>query len=184
MGGTTPRPRAYMTITAPPTAALGDMVEFRVVGRAKAGDGVVECTAQPLTAYMGSDRQICRVSPTLRAVVARDLGLRLAAEVRELTVPQGQKGEVAVRVDAASAIDVLPVSVNLAGTGFKANLGVQQKLPVKDGAVRVPIACDNLPAGRYAIVVALAWDSETRKGRPGPCTEVILLNVVAATAAK
>ena len=74
--------------------------------------------------------------------------------------------------------------MNLAGTGFRANLGVQQSFLVKDGVARVSIASETLAPGRYAIVVALAWGSETRRGMPGPCTPIILLNVAAATATK
>jgi hypothetical protein len=184
LGGDAPRPRAYMTITAPADAKIGDTAEFRVVGRAKVAGNVIESVAQPLTPYMPTDRCIARVSSQMRAAVGRDLGLRLETDVRELSVVQGQKGEATVRIVSAAPIKEMPISVNLAGAGFKANLGVQLKLPVKDGAVRVPIACESLAPGRYAIVVALAWDSETRKGMPGPCTPVILLNVTAATAAK
>lgn len=183
-GETAPRPRAYMTITAPADAKIGDVAEFRVVGRAKAGGTVIESVAQPLTPYLPTDRCIARVSEQMRAAVGRDLGLRLETDVRELNLVQGQKGEVTVRVISAEPIKDLPTSVNLCGSSFKANLGVQQKLPVKEGAIRVPLASETLAPGRYAIVVALAWDSETRKGMPGPCSPVILLNVTAATAAK
>jgi hypothetical protein len=183
-GKDAPRPRAYLTITAPADAKVGDVAEFRVVGRAQSGNTVVESVAQPLTPYLPTDRCIARVSSQMRAAVGRDLGLRLETAARELNVVQGQKGTVDVRVVSASPIKELPTSVNLAGSGFRANLGVQQKLPVKDGVVRVPLATESLAPGRYAIVVALAWDSETRKGMPGPCTPIIMLNVTSATAAK
>ena len=183
-GGEAARPRAFMTITAPADAKIGDTAEFRVIGRAKAGNALIERTAQPLTVYLPNDRQICRVSPQMRATVAREVPIRLETETRELTVVQGQKGEVEVRVVTPAPLPVVPLSVNLAGPSFKANLGVQLKLPVSGDKVRVPIAAESLAPGRYAIVVALAWDSETRKGLPGPCTPVIFLNIAAATAKK
>jgi hypothetical protein len=185
MGGeTAPRPRAYMTITAPLDAKIGDTAEFRVVGRAKVGGNVIESVAQPLTPYLPTDRCIARVSEQMRAAVARDLGIRFETDARELNVVQGQKGEAVVSVVTPKPLKEVPISVNLCGAGFKANVGVQQSLPVKDGTVRVPLACESLAPGRYAIVVALAWGSETRRGMPGPCTPIIFLNVAAATAAK
>lgn len=182
-GGTTPRNRAFVTLTAPATARVGDVAEFRIVGRVKSGAGVVERNAQSLTAYIPNDRQYCRVSPKLRAVVGRDIDVRLACDVREIHVAQGRKAEAVVKVSPAPN-GPLPVSVNLAGQSFKCNLGVQQKLPAVDGVLRVPIDCDELPPGRYGIVVALAWGSELRIGMPGPCTPLIVLNVSEPTAAE
>lgn len=182
-GGQPPRPRVIMTVTAPPNAKPGDVVEFRVVGRFRTGDKTVERTAQPLTSLMTGDRQFCRVSPKLRAAVAQDLGLRLASEKSELNVVQGQNAELAVKVEPATFTQ-LPVSVNLAGPSFKCNLGVPQALPLKAGVVSVPIACDKFTPGVYPIVVSLAWTSETRKGMPGPCTKVVLLRIGQPTAAK
>ncbi len=182
-GGQPPRPRVIMTVTAPPNAKPGDVVEFRVVGRFRTGDQVIERTAQPLTSLMTGDRQFCRVSSKLRAAVAQDLGLRLASEKSELSVVQGQNAELAVKVEPATFTQ-LPVSVNLAGPSFKCNLGVPQTLPLKAGVVTVPITCEKFTPGIYPIVVSLAWTSETRKGMPGPCTKVVLLRVGQATAAK
>lgn len=182
-GGTTPRNRAFVTITAPTAAKVVDVAEFQVVGRVKKGDAEIVRTAQPLTAYIPNDRQFCRVSPKLRAVVAHDIGVRLVAAAPEINVLQGRNAEAVIQVSPA-VNEPLPVSVNLAGQSFKCNVGVQQKLPVIDGAVRVPIVCDQLPPGRYAMIVALAWGSELRVGMPGPCTPVFFLNVTSGTAAK
>jgi hypothetical protein len=182
-GGTTPRNRAFVTITAPTAAKVGDVAEFQVVGRVKKGDAEIVRTAQPLTAYIPNDRQFCRVGPKLRAVVAHDIGVRLVAAAPEINVLQGRNAEAVIKVSPA-VNEPLPVSVNLAGQSFKCNVGVQQKLPVIDGAVRVPIVCDQLPPGRYAMIVALAWGSELRVGMPGPCTPVFFLNVTSGTAAK
>ncbi|MBL9094399.1 MAG: PPC domain-containing protein [Planctomycetaceae bacterium] len=185
-GGELNRTRAFLTVTAPPSAKVGDVVEFAVVGRFQASGQVVERVAQPLTSYMPDDRQFCRVSPKLRAVVAQDLGVRLSTDVRELEVPAKQNGELAVRI-APADFTQFPVSVNVAGNSFKCNVGVPQKLPVKDGVVRVPIVCESFAPGVYPLVVALGWDSETRKGLPGPCTKVVLLKIAApgtTTAAK
>ena len=182
-GASPARPRVIMTVTAPSNAKPGAVAEFHVVGRFRTGDKTVERTAQPLTSLMTGDRQFCRVSPKLRAAVARDLGLRLVSDKSDLSVVQGQNTELAVRVEPASFAQ-LPVSVNLAGASFKCNVGVPQTLPVNDGIVRVPITCEKFTPGIYPIVVSLAWTSETRKGMPGPCTQVVHLRVGQVTAAK
>lgn len=182
-GGQPPRPRVIMTVTAPQDAKPGDVVEFRVVGRFRTGDQVIERTAQPLTSLMTGDRQFCRVSPKLRAAVGYDMGLRLASEASEINVVQGQNAELIVKVEPPSFTQ-LPISVNLCGPSFKCNVGVPQTLPLKSGVVTVPISCDKFTPGIYPIVVSLAWTSETRKGMPGPCSKPVLLRIGQPTAAK
>ncbi|MGC3969930.1 MAG: DVUA0089 family protein [Pirellulales bacterium] len=182
-GGDQARPRVIMTITAPPTAKLGDFAEFQVVGRFKNGDKVVEKIVQPTTTYMGTDKQFCRISPKLRVGVGQDLGVRLSTDVEELRVVQGQNGELPVTVTPSDFAEFC-ASVNLAGNGFRCNLGVVESLPMKSGVVRVPIASNSLPPGIYAIVVSLNWGNETRRGMPGPCTKVVHLHVGQPTAAK
>jgi hypothetical protein len=183
-----PSKRALLTITAPPDAKAGDVAEFRVVarpvdpktGKPKPADAATVYHVQPLTAYMPNDRHYCRVSPTIRAAVARDLGLKLAATVPTLKVVKGEAGSLDVRVEPAN-LPELRYSVNLGGASFKCNLGVPQTAPVKNGVATVRIPCESLVVGKHPIVVSLAWDSEFRKGLPGPCTGVILLEIVEAS---
>ncbi|MBA4016922.1 MAG: hypothetical protein C0483_07035 [Pirellula sp.] len=182
-GGSSARPRVLMTVTAAKDAKPGDVVDFQVVGRFESGGKTIERTAQPLTSLMTGDRQFCRVSPKMRAAVADDLATRVTSEKSDLNVIQGQNAELAIHVEPSSFAK-FPVSVNLAGASFRCNLGVPQTLPVKEGVVRVPITCDKLTPGIYPIVVSLAWPSETRKGMPGPCTEIVHLRIGQATAAK
>lgn len=180
-GGNGPR-RVFLSLTAPANAAVGTVIPLSIVGRAVQEGVALERAAQPLTEYMPDDRQVCRVSPQLRAAVTSPRGLRLEAEARDITVEQGQPTEVAVRLEPAEFESVRLV-VNLAGNSFKCNLGVPQTVAVRDGRAVMPIACQGLPVGRHTLVVAVAWGSETRRGLPGLCTPTIQLNVVPPSAA-
>jgi len=172
------RARVLMTITASPTAEVGDIAEFRVTATSPGGGGPVTTLVQPLTDYMSDDdRELCRWSPVMRAVVARDVGLRLTAKTPELRVPAGGRGELAVGVEGAPPGE-FTASVNLATDQIQLALSPPQKLPLVDGVMRVAIPCENLAPGIYPIVVAQAWVSETRQGMPGPCTPIVHLHVV------
>jgi hypothetical protein len=109
--------------------------------------------------------------------VARDLGFKLEASAPTLKVIQGESGSLEVRVDPKE-LPELRYSVNVGGASFKCNMGVPQTAPVKNGLATVRIPCETLAVGKYPIVVSLAWDSEFRKGMPGPCTGVVLLEIV------
>ncbi|MBN8627688.1 MAG: PPC domain-containing protein [Planctomycetes bacterium] len=182
-GGPQARPRVIMTITAPPTAKPGDVAEFQVIGRFKNGNEMVEKVVQPMTTYMGTDKQFCRISPKMRVAVGQDLGVRLSTDLEKLVVVQGQNAEIPITVSPADFTE-FRASVNLAGTGFRCSLGVVESLPLKNGVVRVPVTCNSLPPGIYPIVVSLNWGNETRRGMPGPCTKVVHLHVTSPTAAK
>jgi hypothetical protein len=182
-GGAQARPRVIMTITAPATAKPGDVVEFQVIGRFKNGDKMVEKVVQPMTTYMGTDKQFCRISPKMRVAVGQDLGVRLSTDLEKLVVVQGQNAELPVTVSPADFAE-FRASVNLAGVGFRCTLGVVESRPVKEGVVRVPVTCNALPPGIYPIVVSLNWGNETRRGMPGPCTKVVHLHVTSPTASK
>jgi len=182
-----PSKRVLMTITAPADSRAGDVVPFRVVarpvdpktGRPKPEEAATRYRVQPLTAFLSTDRQYCRVSPQLRAGVGRDIGLRLEAAVPTLKVLKGEDASLEVRVTPVD-LPELRYSVNIGGAGFRCNLGVPQNAPVKNGVAAVRIPCASLPVGKHPIVVSLAWDSEFRKGMPGPCTSIVLLEIVEA----
>jgi hypothetical protein len=182
-----PSKRALMTITAPEDSKPGDVAAFSVVarpvdpktGKPKPQDAATVYRVQPLTAFLSTDRQYCRVSPQARAAVARDVGLRLESTGPTLKVAKGESGSLDVRVTRAN-LSELRYSVNLGGASFKCNMGVPQTAPVKNGIATVRIPCENLVAGKHPIVVSLAWDSEFRKGMPGPCTSIVLLEIVEA----
>jgi hypothetical protein len=171
------RARVLMTVTAPATAKVGDIAEFQIMATSRDAAGTRTVPVQALTDYMSDDdRELCRWSPKMRAVVARDVGLRLAAKSPELRVPAGGRGELEVRVEGASGNE-FAASVNLATDGIQLALSPPQKLPLAGGVIRVAIPCESLAPGIYPIVVAQAWGSETRIGMPGPCTSIVHLHV-------
>ncbi len=173
--------KLFLTITAPEDAAIGEMVEFRIVGRAVTGERSIEKTAVRLTQYLWQEPNRFRPSPVSRAVVARSQGLWLESEVTEITAAAKSKIDIPVRFVTTSGKPPgqVSLSLNRATTHFKCALGAPLKIDASSGAASVPFQLpDGFAAGHtYYIVVADAWSSETRKGLPGPCTRLIRLTV-------
>ncbi len=167
----------FLTITAPKDAAVGTVVPFRVVGRVRHEEKVIERVSYPLTWFYTSDTGFFRVSPQSRAAVAKPKGPWLESTLEELTVRQGENSTIPVRVHGDPAIMEIPLVVNLAES-IQCNLGTPATIPVKDGIAKVPLVdTARLPVGTFAITVAQTWRSDIRIGMPGPCTRIIRLHV-------
>jgi len=179
--------RVFLTITAPADAAVGTVANFRVVGRVTVGDKTIERVAQPLSVYYPTDRTYGRWSRQSRAIVAASQGPYLKTNVETLTVIEGTNSELPVEIVGMAGDGKHKLVANIARSGIQCVLGVSQLANVVGGKTVFPLTTDALPVGTHALVVARAWDSETRKGMPGPCTPIVQLNIVprnTTTAAK
>jgi hypothetical protein len=154
-----------------------------VIGSVKREDRTIEHIAQPLTLYVWQEPNHFRYSPIARAAVAPSTGITLAAATRQVEGKPGETIQVPITIDRLPGHenDPLTVSVNEGKTHFACAVGppVTVKGPVKNFDVPLKIA-DTKEPGIYGIVIAMGWSSETRKGMPGPCTEVIYLKVLPA----
>jgi hypothetical protein len=172
--------KVFLTVTAPQDANVGDMVEFQVVGRAKHGDRSIEHIAQSLTQYSWGEPNRFRYSPHSRAVVARPTGIHLESDARSITAKAGDTVSIPVRVihQSDKPADKLSLSINRATTHFKCSIGAPVNIQLDTTQVAVPF---KVPAsyqpGVYEILIADVWNSETRKGLPGPCTQLIRLKI-------
>jgi hypothetical protein len=177
------QPQPILTITAPADAAIGTVVPFRVVGRAKVDGKVIEREAQPLTLYGSAhnDRMHLRVSPQARAVVANYLDCWLETSAKELT------GEVGATVNIPVTLHRRPdlkrdISISVDGPTVAAATGWRTPLALKPDQNQVTLPLTINPRtrpGTYGIVVSRAWAADIRAGRPGPCTPIIVLHVKA-----
>jgi hypothetical protein len=173
--------KALMTITAPANAKIGDLAAFRVIGRAENEGKVIEREAWPQTLLGSShtDRMHLRYSPVARAAVAPPLDSRIECGVKELTVKIGEKAMLPVNVFRTPGM-TNPISISIDGEALGASSAWRTPLTLKPGEneVQLPleIAADRHP-GTYGIVVSRGWAADLRAGRPGPCSELILLSV-------
>jgi hypothetical protein len=170
-----------LTITAPPDAAEGTIVPFRVVGRATHEGRTIEHEAQYLTLYGNAhnDRMFLRYGAAARAVVAGPMDCQVEALVTELTVPHGGTVEIPVRVhrrpDAPAEIGLGVDGISVyAGSGWRPPM----TLAPGQSDVLVPLTVSpEWRAGVYPIMVSRSWNADLRAGRPGPCTPVIKLTI-------
>lgn len=182
-----PRPafgqKTLLTITASPDVAPGTMAEFQVVGRAAMGDREVVHRAEALTLHMWQEPNRFRLSSIARAVVAPPYAFQIRALQKELSGKPGEKISIPIRIetpDGKRPKSLTGVSVNRGQVHFQCAFGPQVPLsgPGPEFSVPVTIPANTQP-GIYGLTVADAWSSETRKGIPGPCTELIQLTVAA-----
>lgn len=172
--------KVFLTITAPPTASVGDMVSFKVVGTATQDGRTIQRTAQALTHYSWGEPHRFRYSSQSRIIVCAPAGQPLASSIAEITAKPGDMVEIPVRVNPQSDNEAgkLRLSVNRATTHFKCSIGAPVNVSVTNGEAAVPI---NIPSsykpGIYEVLISHVWASETRKGLPGPCTRVIRVRV-------
>lgn len=172
--------KPLLTITAPAKAAVGTIATFRVVGRVEQDGKVIERVAMPQTLYGSShtDRMHLRYSPLARAVVAPPQDCWLETSVKELTVPLGGTVQVPVKVhrkpDAKGAIGIsIDGETPAAGSGWRTPL----TLKPDENEVTLSLEVKEKRPGTYGIVVSRSWAADLRAGRPGPCTQLILLHV-------
>lgn len=171
--------KQFLTITVPPDAQPGTVSNFRVVGRAKVGERMIERTALPLSLYYSSDTGFFRISSTARAAVARPQGPTLAAPQTEVTMTLGETAQIPVAIADAGDLQEISLNANVCSNGVAANWGSPQALPIQDGKVLFPLQVpEGLTTGTYPLVIARSWRADIRTGVPGPCTPTIKLTVL------
>ncbi len=172
--------KVFLTITAPVDAALGTVVPFRIIGRAKRGEEKIEHQSWPLTLFFTSDIGFFRASQQTRAAVAKSQGpwLELAG-VTEITLNPGGTATLPIKVlGAAADLKAMPLVINLATNGVACGLVTPQNAPIKDGIAEVTIKIPaEMSIGTFHIVAAQTWGSDIRVGMPGPCTPPIKMVV-------
>jgi hypothetical protein len=173
--------KVFLTITAPVGAAVGDMVEFRVIGRAKTESGELVRAAQPLTLLLWQEPNHFRAGMKSRVVVASPQGLPIESDVATLSAKANSTVEVPLTIPEFAETPNQPVSlsVNRAGAHFVCSVCPPVKVQFSDrkGIVTFPLPSTFQPGREYEILVSNAWTSETRKGLPGPCTSLIRVKV-------
>ena len=175
--------KVLLTITAPPDAKVGDMAEFRVVGRVEETGRVIERTAHPqsLLGSSHTDRMHLRYTPVARAAVAPPLVARVETSVKALTVEAGGTVNIPVKVyRAAGAKTAATLSVDGETVAASSAWRTQVTLKPDETEVVIPMEVKEKRPGTYGIVVSRGWATDLRAGRPGPCTQLITLHVTAA----
>lgn len=174
--------KVLLTVTAPADATPGTIAPLRVVGRAEQGGRVIEHEARYLTLYGNShnDGMLLRAGPTARAVVAPRLDCRLSTTARTITARRGETVQIPITIERYKEGAALGLVVN----GPTVSAGCGMSPPTTVGASQneflLPLKINrDAPLGRRGIVVARSWASDLRAGRPGPCTPLIELEVVA-----
>jgi hypothetical protein len=175
--------KVLLTITAPMDAKIGDTVTFRVVGRAVQGGREIVHEAYPQT-LLGSGaikRMHLRYSLVSRAAVAPPLDCRLETSVKELTVALGEKVTIPVKIIRTPGMKN-PIGISVDGETIAASPSWRTPLTLKDGEdeVLLPLEVTGKARkpGTYGIVVSRSWAADLRAGRPGPCTELIILHIL------
>ena len=75
-----------------------------------------------------------------------------------------------------------PIAISVDGETPAAGSGWRAPLTLKEGENEVQLVLEvgrERRPGTYGIVVSRSWAADLRAGRPGPCTELILLRVKA-----
>jgi hypothetical protein len=172
----------FLTITAPADAQPCDYVPLKIVGRAEVNGKTIERSIQPLTAYYLSDIGLFRMTPVARAAVAKAQTPWLSTEVKEISVPLKGQFEIPVTVHNAGELKTIDLTAQMATNGVACALSPPQAVAIENGKAVLPVTLPdgiNYP-GPYGITVALRWGSDIRGGMPGPCTQLIRMNVLPA----
>ncbi len=171
--------KQFLTITAPAEAMPGTFSDFRIVGRAKAGDRMIERTAIPLSLFYTSDTGFFRASSISRVAVARPQGPTLAAEAMEVTMTLGDTAKIPVRVINPGEAKEISVNANVCSNGVASSWGSPVSLPIVEGKIVFPLqVAEGASAGQFALVIARSWGADIRVGMPGPSTQTIKLTVL------
>jgi len=174
--------KVFLAITAPSDAPVGTIAEFRLVGRVPNEQQELVRTAQPLTHLSwGEPNRFRAGSTTARAVIARPQGLPIATETTTISVRPNATIEIPLSLPDSfeSPAEPVSLSVDRAGTHFKTSFGPPLKVKFQKGKGMVSFQFPaSFTAGRsYDLLVSNGWTSETRKGLPGPCTQLIRVTV-------
>lgn len=171
--------KVLLTLTAPPDAPVGAAVPFRLVATADVAGKHLRHEAEYLTLYGAAhnDRMHFRASPGAYVSVAAPLDCRIECATRELTASPSETVQIPVRLFRSDPTK--PVSLTVDGETPAASSAWRSPLTVAAGVETVNIALDlrDRRPGTYGIVVARAWASDLRSGRPGPCSPLILLHI-------
>lgn len=171
--------KQFLTVTAPADATPGAISEFRIVGRAKVGERLIEHTAYPLTLYYTSDTGFFRVSPASRVAVARKQGATLSTDTSDFTMTLGETLKIPVRVADAGDAKEISLTANVCSNGVASNWGSPASITIAEGIATYPLQVpEGATAGNYSLVIARTWRSDIRVGMPGPCTQAIRLTVL------
>ena len=172
----------FLTITAPPDAKPCDYVPLKIVGRAEVNGKSIERMIQPLTLYYSSDVGLFRMTPVARAAVAKAQTPWLSTDVKEISVPLKGKFDIPVTIHNAGDLKTIELTAQMATSGVACALSPPQAVAIDGGKAVLPVTLpENITyPGAYGITVALRWGSDIRGGMPGPCTQLIRMNVLPA----
>lgn len=179
--------KVLLAVTAPADAEIGTMAPLRVIGRAEQDGTVIEHEARYLTLYGNShnDGMLLRASPAARAVVAPPLDCRLSTAVRELSARRGETIQVPIKIERSKAGTPLGLVVNGPTVAVGCGMAPPTMVSGMQDEFLLPLTINREAAlGRRSIVVARSWSSDLRSGRPGPCTQMIELDVLPADTPK
>jgi hypothetical protein len=127
---------------------------------------------------------LLRASPAARAVVAAPLDCRLRTTVREITARRGETIQIPVKIERSKAGTPLGLVVNGPTVAVGCGMAPPTNVSGDKDEFLVPLTINREAAlGRRGIVVARSWGSDLRSGRPGPCTPLIDLDILADDAA-
>jgi hypothetical protein len=177
--------KVLLTVTAPDDAEAGTFAPLRVIGRTEQEGRVIEHEARYYTLYGNShnDGMLLRVSPAARAVVAGPLDCCLRTTVREITARRGETIQIPVKIERAKAGTPIALVVNGPTVAVGCGMAPPTSLSGDKDEFLLPLTISREAAlGRRGIVVARSWGSDLRSGRPGPCTPLIELDILAADA--
>lgn len=175
-------PRRMLTITAPQDAERGDLAEFRVVGVAKQGDRTIRRIARPLTllgSWRGPHRKRLRPSPVARAAVGKRHTPWFEPTLTHVKATAEQKTvEVPLKVRGVKPGESVPVSIDRVGSRTRCAFMSPKQVKVgANGEARIAVKVADRDPGSYYIVISKRWVSQIRKGLPGPCTQLIRIEV-------
>jgi hypothetical protein len=170
----------FLTITAPADAKPCDFVPLKIVGRSEVNGKVIERMIQPLTLYYTSDVGLFRMTPVARAAVAKAQRCG-STDVKEISVELKGKFEIP-NVHNAGDLKSIDLTAQMATSGVACALSPPQAVAIDGGKAILPVTLPESITypGPYGITVALRWGSDIRGGMPGPCTQLIRLNVLPA----
>lgn len=174
---------SLLTITAPADVAVGTVVPFRIVGRVANSGRTVEHVAHPLTWYYTSDTGFFRLTPVARIAVAARQAPWLSTSVTEVSGKAGEVVAIPIQVHDGATLDRIDLTADVAGNGVATATAAPQSVSLQAGKGTFRLVLNEpLRPGRYGITISVRWRSDIRVGMPGPCTPLMQLTVLPASA--